>query len=308
MQIQSLSVVVPNKRCVNKCPFCVSRMVNSDIYPNLMDINDPHYDINVREYLKRLRYVADSGCQTLMLTGTSEPQQNKQFLATFALLHQQIGSPFTNIEMQTTGFRLDCDRDYIRFLRNFVGVNTIALSINSLYDKSNCEILGHLPTVVPPSESDPHCEVVAPLVLSRLCDLLKEYDFNIRCCINLSDAFNNQTGDSICAFASSVLHADQLTFRRLYYAVGDDSSQAKWIAEHQPSDDLINSIELCLGTSPIIGETAYGANCYDVNGMSVIYDTDCMGKNPETDVRRYLILRPNCKLYSQWDSPASLVF
>ena len=42
MQIQSLSVVVPNKGCVNKCPFCVSRMVNSDTYLNLMDINDPH--------------------------------------------------------------------------------------------------------------------------------------------------------------------------------------------------------------------------------------------------------------------------
>jgi hypothetical protein len=32
-----------------------------------------------------------------------------------------------------------------------------------------------------------------------------------------------------------------------------------------------------------------------------------MGKNPETDVLKYLILRPNCHLYSQWDSKASLV-
>ena len=107
MKIQSLSVVVPNRMCLNNCPFCVSRMVNSDIYPNKMDINDPHYDINVREYLKRLKYVANLGCNTVMLTGTSEPQQNKQFLATFALLHQQLGSPFTNIEMQTTGLLLN---------------------------------------------------------------------------------------------------------------------------------------------------------------------------------------------------------
>lgn len=308
MKIQSLSIVVPSKGCINKCPFCVSRMVNSDQYENRMDINHPHYDINVREYLKRLRFVADNGCQTLMLTGTSEPQQNKQFLATFALLHQQIGSPFTNIEMQTTGMGLDDDRDYLRFLRNFVGVNTVALSVNAMNDYRNCEILGHRPTTVPPSSCDPHCEAIPQLNLYRLCDLLKEYDFNIRCCINLSDAFNNQTGDSICAFANSVLHANQLTFRRLYYAVGDNTPQAKWIAEHRPSDSLLNSIELCLGTSPIIGETAYGAKCYDVNGMSVIYDTDCMGKNPETNVKKYLILRPNCKLYSQWDSTSSLVF
>ena len=41
MKIQSLSVVVPNKECMNKCPFCVARMVNSNIYEN-----HPHYDIN----------------------------------------------------------------------------------------------------------------------------------------------------------------------------------------------------------------------------------------------------------------------
>ena len=35
---------------------------------------------------------------------------------------------------------------------------------------------------------------------------------------------------------------------------------------------------------------------------------DCMGKNPESDVKKYLILRPNSKLYSQWDTAASLVF
>lgn len=176
-KIQSLSVIVPNKACVNKCPFCVSRMVNSDVYPNKMDINDPHYDINVKEYLTRLKHVAKLGCQTVMLTGTSEPQQNKQFLATFALLHKQIGSPFSNIELQTTGLFLNDNRDYVRFLRNFVGVNTIALSVNSFDDAHNNEILGH-------SES------VSNVKLGSLCDLLKAYDFNIRICINLSDELN----------------------------------------------------------------------------------------------------------------------
>ena len=171
MKIQSLSVVVPNKGCINKCPFCVSRMVNSNTYENRMDINHPHYDINVKEYLKRLRFVADNGCQTIILTGTSEPQQNKQFLATFALLHQTIGSPFTNIEMQTTGFGLDEDKDYLRFLRNFVGVNTIALSINSPNEVMNCEILGH-----PCTEHPVTGKIIPKLRLGRLCDNLKDYE------------------------------------------------------------------------------------------------------------------------------------
>lgn len=41
MQIQSLSIVVPSKGCINKCPFCVSRMVNSNTYENRMDIDHP---------------------------------------------------------------------------------------------------------------------------------------------------------------------------------------------------------------------------------------------------------------------------
>lgn len=298
MQIQSLSVVVPNKRCVNNCPFCVSRMLNnSNEYPNLMDINHPRYDINVREYLKRLRFVADNGCQTLILTGTSEPQQNKQFLATFALLHQQIGSPFTNIEMQTTGMGLHNNRDYIRFLRNFVGVNTVALSINSMNDKQNLELLGHKENSLKPS-----------LVIAELCALLKEYDFNIRCCFNLSDAFNGVDPSELFDKATEDYHADQITFRKLYVS-DKGTEQGKWIAEHEFSyndNDLLKSH--LRYNYPIIGKTLYGADIRDVNGMSVIYDEDCMGKNPETEVKKFLILRPNCKLYSQWDSTASLVF
>lgn len=49
LNIQSLSVVVPNKECMNKCPFCVSRMTGSNGYENRMALNHPHYDINVRE-------------------------------------------------------------------------------------------------------------------------------------------------------------------------------------------------------------------------------------------------------------------
>ena len=305
MKIQSLSIVVPNKGCINKCPFCVSRMVNSNTYENRMDINHPHYDINVKEYLKRLRFVADNGCQTIILTGTSEPQQNKQFLATFALLHQTIGSPFTNIEMQTTGFGLDKDRDYLRFLRNFVGVSTIALSINSLDDETNCEILGHSPTVLPPSECDPHCDVVAPLELSRLCNLLKEYDFNIRICFNLTNEFDKCTTWELFDWAKW-WHANQITFRKLY-ASDKETPQGKWIEKHRVSAETFERIKKFLSNQPILGKTLYGATCHDVDGMSVMFDDDCMGKKPETDVLKYLILRPNCHLYSQWDSKASLV-
>lgn len=292
MNIQSFSIVVPNKECVNMCPFCVSRIVNSNIYPNLMDINHEHYDINVQEYLKRMKYGANTGCQTVMLTGTSEPTQNKQFLTQWAMLHKLIGSPFTNIEMQCTGLFLE-NRNYLRFLRNFVGVNTIALSVNSLDDDENNKILGHENGLL-------------FIHLNLLCKLIKEYDFNIRLCYNLNDTFNDCAIEEVFDHAKS-LNANQVTFGKLY-ASDDDTEQGKWINEHNVSIEFRHDLYKFLEENPIIGNTIYGNNIRNVDDISVIYDEDCMGKDPTNNALKYLILRPNCKLYSSWDSKASLVF
>lgn len=51
-----------------------------------------------------------------------------------------------------------------------------------------------------------------------------------------------------------------------------------------------------------------------LHGLSVVLDDDCMGKRDCTadgnteENYKYLILRPDCKLYSAWDDPASLIF
>ena len=291
MDIQSLSVVVPNKECMNKCPFCVSRMVNSNIYPNLLDINHPMYDYNVKNYMDRLEYVAKLGCSTLMLTGTSEPQQNKQFLNTFAFIHKTIGSPFKNIEMQTTGVLLDKDANYLRFLRNFVNVNTIAISLNSVCEEMNNRLLVNYVNV------------------KKLCQDLKNYGFNIRICCNLSKLFDLDCNpwENIFKYFKDELYADQVTLRTLY-ASEKETAQSTWIAENFFDTEQQLRLASYMKCQPTIGRTMYGAVKYSIMGMSVICDTDCMGKNAMNNTLKYLILRPNCHLYSQWDSPASLVF
>ena len=106
--------------------------------------------------------------------------------------------------------------------------------------------------------------------------------------------------------SKNMYHADQLTFRKLYSS-DHCTSQGKWIDDHYFSISAAHALKVALEKFDIIGKTMYGANIRDCNGMSTIYDDDCMGKNPTTDVMKYLILRPNCKLYSSWDTPASLV-
>lgn len=300
MNIQHLSVIVPNKKCANNCPFCVSRMLNHQ-FENRMDISHPYYDLNVREYLKRMEYVSNNGCETVLFTGTTEPQQNKQFLATFALLNKLIKKPFTNFEMQTTGLFLTGNRDFVRFLRNFVGINTMALSVNALDDESNNAILGH-----GLKGSD--------VKLVELCDLLKEYDFNIRICLNLSAPYFNRWLKDYMAcrdmfkYLKDDLHANQVTLRTLYTS-DDETEQGKWIADHQLSKDSLLSLDAYLGMKHDLGTNVYGTMLKDVNGMSVFYDKNCIGKHHTKGANdaKHFILAPNCKLYSSWDTKASLV-
>ena len=51
----------------------------------------------------------------------------------------------------------------------------------------------------------------------------------------------------------------------------------------------------------------FGAIRYSVDGISTIVDDDCMSKENEEAIK-YLILRPNCKLYTRWDDKGSLLF
>ena len=72
MKIQSLSVVVPNQKCINNCAFCVSKMHTED-YTNQKEGNARFYDLYERDYVKRLEFARDNGCNTAALTGNSEP-------------------------------------------------------------------------------------------------------------------------------------------------------------------------------------------------------------------------------------------
>jgi len=294
LKIQSLSVVVPNKKCINNCRFCVSRMHESP-YKNMMDENLPFFDLYQRDYIKRLEFARDNGCNTVMLTGNSEPQQNRSFLQAFGTMNNNLSKPFRWIEMQTTGVLLD--ESYLRFLRNHVGVSTISISLSAFDDDINAEYNGTLP----------HLKVN----LRKLCALIKKYDFNLRLSINMTDYFTGRSPEEILTYARQELLADQVTFRVLYTSTDDVNAQTpqdKWILEHGASPETLDAIKKYVtekGRALEILE--FGAVKYSVMGMSTVIDDDCMSTVPKESLK-YVILQPNCKLYSKWDDPASLIF
>lgn len=290
MVIQSLSVVVPAKRCINRCEFCVACM-RDEPYKNQLDENNRFYDLYLRDYQRRLAFARDNGCNTVMLTGNCEPQQNREFLKTFSLLNQGLSKPFRWISMQTTGTLLDAA--YLRFLRNHVGVSTLSISLASFDSDVNAAVT----------------HMAKPVDIGFLCSEIKRYDFNLRLSVNLTKeiAGNWPDVDKMLAYCRETLGADQITFRVLYSS-GLDTPQDRWIAENAASPEYIGKIKNYIAEhGTVLGKLVFGATKYSVHGISTVIDDDCMSQTAKEEYK-YLILRPNCKLYSRWDDPASLIF
>lgn len=267
--------------------------------PNLIDINNPDFQLYKKDYIKRLNFARDNGCNTVMLTGSSEPQQNKHFLHFFSQINKTLDKPFRWIELQTTGVLLD--DNYLTFLRETVDVNVISLSVSAFDDVVNRQYT-RMPEGV--------------LVdLKSLCKKIKNHGFILRLSINLTDYFNRYKKTTIPTYNSTEFfkdikeqfNPDQITFRILY-ANNDGSEQSNWVSEHSCDKDSVRILsEYIKSCGTPLEKLPYGRIKYSFEGTSVVIDDDCMSKSSTEDYK-YLILQPNCKLYSRWDDTASLIF
>lgn len=285
MNIQSLSIVVPcGDHCMNNCKFCVSRMHHEDYGDDIVSAtNIP------QSYLDRMAFVREEGCNSLILTGTTEPQQNMLFILKLLALNRKLPKPFYNIAIQTTGANMTVED--IEKLAT-AGVTTLALSVSSF-------------------DNEEHWNIVQTPMAARkltLADLIlaaKSVNMNVRLCLNLTSAFNLYNPKKMFEIAQ-FNRVDQLTFRKIY--ADGENEKTEWIRSHEYSkerfDEIINYIR---ENGTPIARLPYGFIQYSVHGISTVIDDNCMSKD-NIDEMKYAILRPNGKLYSRWDDTGSLIF
>lgn len=281
MSIQSLSIVVPTRGCVNNCKFCVSRMHTND-YVNNFDVT---------QIKKRIKYAVNNGINTCIITGTGEALQNREFLIKLREIFDVMDHPFPNVELQTSGVLLN--EENIRLLK-YLSVNTISLSVSDIFNSNvNAEIIG-MPKKLNFGE------------LKDVTKLIKDNGFNLRLSLNMTTVYDYYFATVTVARAKE-LGADQVTFRKLYHG-NDDSSQSKWVKENactvQTLDDIKNYI---IKNGRALYRLPFGPMVYSIDGMSTVIDDDCMAKEGNEDLK-YIILREDGKLYSQWDDKGALIF
>lgn len=284
MNIQSLSIVVPSgKRCWNNCPFCVSRM-HCENYGEFV-VKDGEIPSS---YLNRMQFVRDEGCNSMIITGDTEPQQNMRFIMDLLAANLRLRTPFYNIALQTTGSGID--RSDITRMAAF-GLTTISLSISSFDHVRNAQIIG-----MPENKIRSFYDVREWASKEHLVT---------RASVNLTSEFNamHPLGYFVWAQENGF---DQITFRKIY--ASGNNPQSDWIKEHLFREEKYHAIEEYVkreGT-PIM-RLPFGFIKYSVHGISTVIDGDCMAKD-SIDEMKYAILRPNGHLYSRWDDTGSLIF
>jgi len=131
--INSVQVVVPYKKCVNNCKFCISRM--NRITEDNQGIEFSKNMENI--YKKKLKFLHDHGCTNIVITGDNEPLMNIDFLTFFSNIINTLDFRFNNIEIQTSGVFLN--RNLLEILKNKTNVNLVSISVASLdlYENAN---------------------------------------------------------------------------------------------------------------------------------------------------------------------------
>lgn len=310
MKIQSLSIVVPTgNKCVNACEFCVSRThtnpyedrINKtsieyiDTYSYISSSNAKYDRVKIeksleyKDFYNRLEFARDNGCNVVVLTGTGEPVQNMKFIRFFSIVNSKLASPFKSVEVQTTGVMLNDET--LQSLREY-GVTTMSFSISNVFDNErNLEVI--------------KCPEKLSFNVFDVIEKVKKYHFNLRLSLNLINDYDKYYVEDVINRCSE-LGADQVTFRKLYKSNLNNKID-KWI-EKNASKNYNNFVNNHVKKNGIfLGVLPFGPSIYNVKEISVVVDEDCMSEESK-DTYKYLILRENCKVYTRWDTKASLVF
>lgn len=298
MEIQSLSVVVPTKPCMNNCPFCVSKMHDSIWAESVKYKKYDPADRRTQKFQNKMAFARDNGCNTMMITGTAEPIQNKDFLLWLGDINKRLEKPFRWIEFQTTGVMLYQNETNLKILHD-IGVDTISISVANMFDDvRNMEIME-----VPEK---------ARFELYELSNYLKDNGFNIRLSLNMTDEYQVDGGVLRFFKRAKELGADQITFRQMFYdeskPVKDLTEEEKWVKKHLIDPELIKDIQDYIKKKGKANEKLpFGAIRYSVDDMSVVLDDDCMSEEAKY-VIKYLVLRPDGNIYTKWNDVGSKLF
>ena len=305
MKPQSLSILVPGG-CPNSCLCCCSKLHKS-LYGSNEFKKLENEEIFRKDYSDAMRFTKDQNCSDLIFTGENgECLSNQNFMNMVVEINRNLPNPFIKCEFQTSGcYLLNDDEKYLKWLRSYVRIKIISLSLFDIYDSKNNALYSR-----PNSEK-------AYVDIEKTCSSIKKHEFTLRLSINMTNLYEKSGISPEQLFQRAIeLGTNQITFRVLYSSDDPQSDEERkidqWILENKCSDEYMNQIKDYIRThgNPL-ERLSFGAIRYSVNGVSCVIDENCMSKTDNNDIKedvKYLILAPDAHLYSKWNDKGSLLF
>lgn len=239
-----------------------------------------------------MMFARDNGCNTMVLTGDGEPVYNQRMLENVLDWNIGLSKPFRWIDLQTSGVSLT--KDVLSWLKQ-LKITTISLSLSNVFDSSINYAYNGTPE-----------KLHRPEFIDSTCADIKELGLNLRLSLNMTDAYNDCTQEALFERLKA-LNVDQVTFRVLYTS-GKNTPEDVWIKEHKTKCTVIENLRKYItSTGRTLEQLPFGAMRYSVKSISTVVDSDCMSQKVAETIR-YVILRPDCKLYTKWDDKGSLLF
>lgn len=289
MKFQTMSLVAGTKACNAQCPFCVSRMTetNKDCEVSV--------ELNLRNLRKAIQIAETCGITNVLITGKGEPTLYPAQVQTYL---DNLDNQFPFVELQTNGAFLGESiwRGY-RVGHMLVdwynaGMTTIMISNvgpdpelnHSVYwprrkkrlDMKNAIKRAHdAGLIVRYTTVGIKGGVDSPEAFERLVDFCLENDI------------------------------EQLTWRPVTRGWSTGTSADKWIDENRVSDAAHAEIQEHVRTKGTkLYSLPHGAAVYDFRGQNVCV-SNCLTLEPDTDVIRQLIFFPDGKLFADWQFKGS---
>jgi hypothetical protein len=194
-------------------------------------------------------------------------------------LLNRVAPWLSHVEIQTSGVglteeKLDCLYE--------LGVRVISLSIPALDTNEILKIM-RVPTGY---DYDP----------ISLSERIRFKGFTLRLSIAMTNWFDKFSLDEILNQLKSTWKPDQVSFKKLIGAQEFTSKNYDDFTQEFKSRDYPRLELLSIGTWK-----------YNAHGIGIVWNDDCMVIK-EQIVPRYLILQPDGRIYTRWDTKASVIF
>jgi len=286
--MSNFSVVCGTRACNAKCPFCISKMTEACAAKQPIEFD-------WLKFKKAMRYV-DRDVRDVLITGRGEPTLYEDHLI---LIISELNEHFPNIELQTNGVlyrKFPCEA----WQRN--GLNTVAISLASLKDSLNNEIMGIKGNFSARDAIRRLSERFTVRVSYQLT--MKDGPYYVTeegCALKVgpeSEWFYNTIADA------KQLGAKQITFRRVGMPdKAQNEEAAKWVEMYGDGRDYTEVLDR-LGKK--LATYHWGGLIYDINGMSVCV-ADCLTESPNTFEPRSWIFDGKNFRYS-WQYEGAIIF